>query len=1432
MSRRRKDPLAGIGAAISSAGQSATHKGVRGGVGKSLSRVGRAARHGGSPSKQASARAVTRYVSGDKTFRPTTQQIKLAWPTFNETQRARIGSALVSRVLADANSGSSPQVSAAKPLPDFLRKYNPDAFDEYSTWAGHSPTRDDIASIGKAAPTPGEVLEVGSLFVPVGASVRGLKVGADAIRAARAGKAAELSAGAEKAAQAGRGMGAASKAGKGAKATATAPTRGGIRSLGPTKAARTVRTAATNSKLARRARAAGRTKAGRAAIGTAKVGGKVVKMSPANPRKLGWYAGGATGASVLAQAPAAISTGDPGKLLEPITEGSGVVSDLAKGAGEKLDNFGIVGNAAADILELPTAVVPSTYLLGRALVKAAQGDDSELDAQLKSLFDTSALAGVYKGASGQGWEQLKTALVEHPIYSALEVSGAEAALGRGVGKLTRAGGERAPLELGGGLAPLERGRYSKDALKQALQKRSDRKRETDEEGRPLATASEIHKALNERTDRVRGGNEGARRVGRSREKGDAEDARPKRDVDADAVSLAVRGVIRSTRTFGADLQAFGRALDESYAKLAKKADDPARSANERGLARVKMEANRKIASRLPEIARDGNPEVIFDSAARNVQALRALDDELNRIGLLDPEQARRSRVIGAGRLHLGLKHGKPREQVAAVNAYALAKKAHGALTRKIEKLLEQRSQSRTKARRDKLTREINAAKAKRGRFEQQLRSKPPKPRKQIVDSEGRAITTDEIERQLREIGVEETGFLTLRPHQTERAANYVPANERPTLPKGALTGKALTEGAFDLSYDTIVNQRTRARGVVNAADAFDADIRTFQIGRNFPDGRTAKDAATHPEKYEIEAPDGQPLRVVRIAPMFAKLREIEAARKAQSRSHEHVIPEEDLSRTDAQSMHRAWDEATTNISDDSKGPFALIPETAFLRLADHFAKPSAGFKATQMANQAFKATVLATSPKWIAGNIIDPNFRTMLSGNLPFGGVSSIPGVSERGYGNLMRQVVARAHEKDPIQAAQSEQIAAPGMHLGAQLDQHVEIGAADFNPASGMGRLIRVGEKIPAGEQVHSAWKATYQAVFHANQKFIEDPVTRQLLGKALVKELRPELAGRMRVGMKIADEIVDELADGLLDPAKAVRLAKVVEETTGQWSGNSPKARYLLSTYAPFGMWTRAATTYVLYTLPAKHPIKTAILANIEQMTQDEREALGLSFFSDRPAPDNLRGAIPTESGGVMPFANYSSFGYFGDFPGALQASVLPQVNGALFALAGINPFGDPLTNEDGTPEDARGRLLAAGWQLMGAFVPGASRVQSIAEEDDGIRAGVEKQFPFTNAGQIDRGLYEGYLRNLSRMRQIGIDVGDSGGSSYPAPPENPLSGYSPSGPSNPLSGYSSSSMPWVGYSSSSSTPAWAGYSSGGPVSSGYSSSSSSPVSAGYGR
>src|SRR5207253_633637 len=120
--------------------------------------------------------------------------------------------------------------------------------------------------------------------------------------------------------------------------------------------------------------------------------------------------------------------------------------------------------------------------------KALQGDTAPLEAMFKSYKETGLLPALAQGDI----DQAVTALKEHPVFSALEASGALAGLDRAAGALVKKPAREA-LELAGDQGAIPRS-YSDGLVKRSIQRRSDRKRDA-EQGGQRATGRETERYL-------------------------------------------------------------------------------------------------------------------------------------------------------------------------------------------------------------------------------------------------------------------------------------------------------------------------------------------------------------------------------------------------------------------------------------------------------------------------------------------------------------------------------------------------------------------------------------------------------------------------------------------------------------------------------------------------------------------------------------------------------------------------------------------------------------------------------------------------------------------------------------------------------------------------------------------------------------------------
>jgi hypothetical protein len=522
------------------------------------------------------------------------------------------------------------------------------------------------------------------------------------------------------------------------------------------------------------------------------------------------------------QAPSAAIHGDPGQFTKAL-EGKGTLAAIGSAAGNLAAGAvpgKVAQNLVKDAFNLPAVALPSAYMPIAGAVEAAKGDPSRLEGLLNSYARTGLLPAVFRGEPKAALH----ALENHPLYSALEISGAAAVAGRGAGALVRGGtggrlaGTERPalvirgLEKYGDVRPVAGrlgsggSRYSPDLFRQLLQRASDSRR-VRKQGGHYATATEARRAINASGDRFAYERDQVRRLHKNEAVGLIHEARPKSGrlktdhASAGVVSLAVQRIIRDPSTFHEDLRTYRAQLEDAY-KSGK-------------LTRSEKAANRDLVKTIDRGIEGGNPEAVVRAANAFVEHHGALVDELVSHGLLDKAQAEKASAIPFARVHMGADYHPE----------------HG-----------------------------------------------------VVDAHGNPLSLDAIKAEMQRHGVEAPGFLTHRARTNSAGGAWYRAlfPERQSLPKQARTGAAVAHGTYDASYRALVEQAARSQSIVDATGGFDGMIRQF--GLPAPHGVTnmsqAHDALLNPDRYGFTPPPDVPLRPIRVAPFLALKRELEAA-------HEH-----------------------------------------------------------------------------------------------------------------------------------------------------------------------------------------------------------------------------------------------------------------------------------------------------------------------------------------------------------------------------------------------------------------------------------------------------------------------------------------------------------------------------------------------------------------
>lgn len=966
-------------------------------------------------------------------------------------------------------------------------------------------------------------------------------------------------------------------------------------------------------------------------------------------------------APIAAQVPAAAISGNPSELGKAFT-GQGVFANASSSLGDTVASAvpgEVAKNLVKDAFNLPAVALPSAYLPIAGAVEASKGDSSRLE---KLLHDYEA-SGLLPAALKGNLPGVAKALKEHPLFSALEVSGATAAVGRGAGAAARAathgklGGTERPalviqgMEKYGDVRPVAGklgtggARYSPDLLRQLIQRGADRRR-TGKRGGQYASPAEAERALKSYADRYAYERQQLQRVHRFENTHDVYGARPKSGrfrtdkASAGVVSLAVQKIIRSPETFGEDLRTYRGQLERVY--------------KEGELTKGEKASNRALVKQIDKAIRSGNPEEIVKSANAFIKTHKDLVDELVSRGLLDPEQAQKAALTPFAVVHMGAKPGEL----------------------------------------------------------------PP---------------TEEILSEMKRHGADEPGFLTHRPRTTSAGGAWYRAffPERQTLPRQARTGGAAARGTFDASYRALVEQAARTGTIGDAAVGFDEMMRKFAVPA--PGGvksmNQAHDVLRNPDRYGINLPEGVELQPIRVAPFMAMRKELEAAH-----SHQALLDPENNP-----ALERVASEAMAAAERDGEGPIAFVPRTLFKRLQDHFKPTATHEKVAQSINTAFKGAVLPFSPSFYIGNAVDNWMRAGLAGIGP----------SDIRLGKRADKVM-----RDMGEEGATESII-PGAGYGSVKRVQPYRSASQFEGTS-LAPLARTWTAIrhtPGPKQVTDLYKASKDFLLEVNSKFTERLPQYGALGKEVRRDLQAR-TGHWHHALMVSDDALKDLLKGVRNTDKQVQYARAVEDVFGNWGKNGPFARHILSNFVPFWMWARASTRFVLMTLPAHHPIKTAILAAAAEMTEPERKRFGLDKFAEEPLPGYLQGSLPIGGGIGRNVPKYTSFGSFSDYPEFLGKLFFAQGSSPLQALQGLDWKGDRLAKEDGSPVSDQERVWLA--TLTGAeqFVPGFNLIQGATGGDVGKFSPVA----------AETGDKLKFLRELSKMQQITVPVSsESSGSSW---------------------------------------------------------------------
>lgn len=1000
----------------------------------------------------------------------------------------------------------------------------------------------------------------------------------------------------------------------------------------------------------------------------------------------------------------------------------------------KLKESKIARNAWKNLVDFPTLAVPAGVEAGRAVVEATQGKPErgkkligEID---EGFVGNVAKAGIQaaKGNDKKARQHLKRAEkygVENPLFSALEVTGAGQVAGRTVGAGLRtarrpSGSTKRPDRQ---LAPdqpqlVERRRYSKNSIVKAGQVVSDRQRAK----RPTQRDPLRDHRLRRRADFMSDQANSVQRIIREDEARVVEDLAPRRPgkiptrasrtPERDIVPLVVQRVVRSDKTMKPDLEREAARLDRVFAEG-------------KFNTRAQKEANRAQVQAIRRVLADpkalANARAVAGSADKLVSRINAQEGRAVQLKALDPE-SRRAKLFPYAQTHMDAKYDD---------------------THWVD-----RSGKRVPEGTVKKVQQADPTAAR-----QQFREIPGR----LVGPTGKTLSNQEIVAHMKANGVPVNNrkpAVAYLPHREDvrgARAYYQTAfkGSRTNLDRQKRTGAAQEKGTYELSYDLPKEHALRTRGVINRIEEHDRLVN--QAGRKRDDGKlfTWDEAERYAANIAEDSPGLVPYRAMPAKYTKERIQSIIDKQDAVNSPDFSKLMEQEFA-----------DRLKPDPKDRKSRNVVLVPEQIALQLQNQMGTASTMGRLGNVYTAAFRSTVLPFSTKWVFGNIAEMQLRLAVRGVSPYDA-------------KLGRRVMKAMYEIDRGEAQRVEASLMGGLFFGEK-GLTVKRPAEQFEktPIATPARIVSLIGRVPPVRAAFTGLRTYQDAVFGMNRA-IERDAQFAAFGKYARQDMQ-EFTGSWAKALRGQEKALQDVAKGMLDTKNQVEAARYLDETLGQYSRFSPEMRRLTQSVAPFLPWYMNAVRFTMWTLPVKHPAKTALLARVEEIIEKEHK----EQVKDLP-PGALRAAIRQKDGGLVDVGRYTPFSLANELkgdPSTIVSPFFPQVSGAASALKGQSFTGRPAQVKDApygeVPEAVRYQMAAN--SLLEGVLPGVQIARRVRE---GGATPYDNSFLWspktkpgsktTSAGnRILNPLRPTYLKGKKQIQRItdtdfNLDVGGAAGS-----------------------------------------------------------------------
>src|SRR5918998_4958136 len=955
-----------------------------------------------------------------------------------------------------------------------------------------------------------------------------------------------------------------------------------------------------------------------------------------------------------------------GKLAKEVTKNPQFkvvkkVAGIIPGLGGLEERF------AKDIINLPAQAIPSLYVPIAGAVEAARGRPERLRQLGKDIKRSDPLyaAGeaVVKGVTGDTKGAKKAAgravklAKEHPGFTAVEVAGAKGTVGRGVTRAQRVAGKRPttrpPATVPG--TDIEQPRaYSKDAFTRAGQKMTERNR-TQRAARARAEANALEKRDPGRhADRIDELRSQADRVDPTRL---SEREIRKRASERVAVNELVR---RENRVkVGQEVREAispRASVRQAPGVLAEAAAEVARPVGRESKALAKLQLAEPVApTQPPERGRRQKATAATTLAVQNITDATPGDMARYKGEIA----AQYEGLSAAGRKVNRRLQGEIQKAIDArpdPAALRSAAEAYKAIIEPRQRALVERG----------LLPAASADKAKLVPYAVRKMGAKVTDEGPVDARTGKPLRSKGIRAHMKAHGVPEPAYVTQSPSPGN--AFFVPSDKSPSIPGSTRTGSATVKGTFDAGPDVLVEGAARAQGLIDAAEGFTRSVGEFAHKPSMGKLKTKRDADA--KARELSAQTGVEYRPVRLQPFAGRQEQLQklldsAGGEGLDQQLGHLQP-----------VREALEGAFKG--EDGPGPWALIPRAAADELAAHMAKMGTGpvAKSGQLIGQAFRRTVLSTSPSWMAGNLIEANLRTALAG----AGPSSY---------RLGKRVLREVDALSPRLGQELRARAVGGGHFRSADTLHVRRGAEQFQGTSlePLARGLSKFWQTPGPKHAALVWNRWTDLVFRQLNGRMESGYQTAMLGRALRES--PLMDNDLP---RLSQRAVEQAARGLTNTNEQAALARSVERMYGKYAGFNAGTRWAITMYTPFIPWTLNAIKFVFDVLPRDHPTVTGLIAASEQWTDEWRKERGLDLFIEEAVPGFLQGSIPLGEGRHQRAPHrYTPFGAFGDPLDTAAKAVLPQYSGILAAFKGEDWKGAQLLNPVNPPSPPKPKARA---------------------------------------------------------------------------------------------------------------------------------------------